>query len=193
MPDVPDLLVLPRQDRDRRSEAGREARAEGPRRKEARLTAARGFPRISAPAAALAAALLLSSCGRVSGDPVTGCLKGAVAAAERRDADGVMSRLAEDFRDAGGGGKADAAELVRRYLAAYESVSLGLSDVAIERGAAAAQAKFKVRMSGRPRAVGGLEGLLPRASRWSFDVRLEARPDGWKIASAAWTRLEDGN
>ncbi len=124
---------------------------------------------------------------------MTACLTGAVAAAESRDADGVMSRVAEGFRDAEGGGKADADALVRRSLAAYESLSLTLSDVAIERGPAAAQAKFKVRMSGRPRLVGGLEGLLPRSSNWSFDVRLEAGTGGWKIAWASWTRLEDGD
>ena len=145
-------------------------------------------------AVALAAgALLLSSCSRAPRDPVTECLKGAVAAAEKRDADGVMSRVAEDFRDAEGGSKSDASALVRRYLAAYESLSLTLSDLAIERGPSSAQAKFKVRMSGRPRAVAGLEGLLPRSSRWGFDVRLEAGPGGWKIASAAWTPLEDLN
>ena len=104
-----------------------------------------------------------------------------------------MSRVAEGFRDAEGGGKADAAALVRRSLAAYESLSLTLSDVAIERGPAAAQAKFKVRMSGRPRAVGGLDGLLPRSSNWSFDVRLEAGTGGWKITWASWTRLEGGD
>jgi hypothetical protein len=122
---------------------------------------------------------------------VADCLKGAVAAAEKRDPDAVMARVAEDFRDAEGGGKTDASALVRRYLGAYESLSLTLSDLAVERGAAAAQAKFKVRMSGRPRAVAGLDGLLPRSSRWSFDVRLESEKGGWRIASAAWSRLED--
>jgi hypothetical protein len=136
-------------------------------------------------------AILLASCGAPR-DPVTECLKGAVAAAEKRDADGVMARVAEGFRDAEGGGKADAAALVRRYLGAYESLSLTLSDVAVERGPAAAHAKFRVRMSGKPRAVGGLDGLLPRSSRWSFDVRLEAGSGGWKIASAAWSLLDDG-
>ena len=136
--------------------------------------------------------LLLASC-RAPRDPVTGCLKGAVAAAEKRDADGVMAHVAEGFRDGEGGGKADAAAVVRRYLAAYESLSLTLSDVAVERGPAAAHAKFRVRMSGKPRAVGGLEGFLPRSSRWSFDVRLEDGAGGWKIASAAWSQLDDGN
>lgn len=145
------------------------------------------------PRAALlaASALLLASSCRAPRDPVTECLKGAVAAAGKRDAAGVMSRVSETFRDAGGGGKADAAALVGRTLGAYEALSISLFDVAIERGAAAAQAKFKVRMSGRPRAVGGLEGFLPRSSRWSFDVRLEDGAGAWKIVSASWTRLED--
>jgi hypothetical protein len=121
------------------------------------------------------------------------CLTGAALAAESRDGDGVMERVAEGFRDAEGGGKADAAALVRRSLAAYESLSLTLSDVAIERGPAAAHATFKVRMSGKPRAAGGLDGLLPRSSNWSFDVRLEAGTRGWKITWASWTRLEGGD
>lgn len=124
---------------------------------------------------------------------MTDCLKAAVAAAEKRDADGVMARVAEEFRDAEGGGKADAAAQVRRYLGAYESLSVTLSDLAVERGPAAAQAKFKVRTSGKPRAARGLDGLLPRSSRWSFDVRLETGSGGWKIVSASWTQLEDGN
>ncbi|HEX7613754.1 MAG TPA: hypothetical protein VF554_00625 [Thermoanaerobaculia bacterium] len=137
------------------------------------------------------ACLFLSSCGAPR-DPVTECLKGAVTAAEKRDADGVLARVAEGFRDGEGGGKADAAALVRRYLGAYESLSLTLSNLAVERGPAAAHAKFRVQMSGKPRAVGGLDGLLPRSSRWSFDVRLEAGAGGWKIASAVWSPLDDG-
>jgi len=146
--------------------------------------------RARAPRAAAWALLLAASC-RGPRDPVRACLEGAVAAAEKRDADAVMARVDDSFRDAEGGGKADASALVKQYLAAYESLRLGLSDVAIERGPSAAQARFKVRMSGTPRAVGGLEGFLPRSSRWSFDVRLESGKRGWRIVSAAWSRLED--
>ncbi len=135
--------------------------------------------------------LLAAACARAPRDPVTECLGGAVAAAEKRDADAVLARVSASFRDAGGGDKAEAAALVRRSLAAYESISLSLEGLAVERGEAAAHARFRVRMSGKPRAVAGLEGLLPRASRWSFDVRLEAERDGWKITNASWTRLDD--
>ena len=147
----------------------------------------------AAQASALAAcALLLASC-RAPRDPVAECLAGAVAAAEKRDAGGVMARVADGFQGNEGGGKADAAALVGRTLAAYESLSLTISDLAVERGPAAAQAKFRVKMSGRPRAVGGLDGLLPRSSRWSFDARLEPGPGGWKIASASWSQMDEGS
>ena len=116
-----------------------------------------------------------------------------IAAAEKRDADGTMARVAEDFRDATGGDRRDTSELVHRTLAAYRSLSLSLTDVAIERGPAAAHAKFRVRMSGTPRAAGGLDGILPRSSRWSFDVRLESRSGGWKITWASWVPIEEAN
>ena len=138
----------------------------------------------------LAFVFLVAACGRSPSDPVLDCLQGAAKAAEARDAGGVLARLSEGYRDAEGG-KAEALLLIKRYFAAYESLSISLADVSVERGDASARARFTVRMSGRPRAVAGLEGLLPRASRWRFDVRLEAEKDGWKITEAAWARLED--
>lgn len=138
----------------------------------------------------LGAVLLVAACARAPRDPVLDCLNGAAKAAEARDADGVLGRVSEGYRDAAGG-KADAALSLKRYFAAYESLSISLADVAVRRGDASARARFTVRMSGRPRAVAGLEGLLPRASRWRFDVRLEAEKEGWKISEAAWDRLED--
>ncbi len=134
--------------------------------------------------------LLAAACGRSSNDPVMDCLNGVTKAAEARDAEGVLARVSEGYRDAEGG-KADAASTLRRYFAAYESLSIALADVAVQRGDTSAKARFTVRMSGRPRAVAGLEGLLPRSSRWRFVVRLEAETEGWRITEAAWERLED--
>ena len=138
----------------------------------------------------LAAVLLVAACARTPRDPVLECLDGAAKAAEARDADAVLARVSEGYRD-NSGAKTDAALLLKRYFAAYESLSISLANVAVQRGDNSARARFTARMSGRPRAVAGLEGLLPRASRWRFDVRLEAEKDGWKITEAAWERLED--
>lgn len=137
----------------------------------------------------LVSVLLVAACTRAPRDPVLECLNGAAKAAEARDADGVLARLSSGYRDAEGG-KAEAALSLRRYFEAYESLSISLADVTVRRGDSSARARFTVRISGRPRAVAGLEGLLPRASRWRFDVRLKAERDGWKISEAGWKPLE---
>ncbi|MGZ6988290.1 MAG: hypothetical protein ACXVH0_04960 [Thermoanaerobaculia bacterium] len=138
-----------------------------------------------------AALVLLASCSREPRDPVRETLKRVVASAEARDAGAVAGYLSASFRDAEGGTKADAADLLRRTLAAYESISLSLSDEVIVKGPKAANATFKVSMSGKPRAVAGLEGFLPRTSAWRFELRLELESGTWKITSAAWRRLEE--
>ena len=138
-----------------------------------------------------AALLLLASCSREPRDPVREILKRVVASAEARDAGAVAGYLSASFRDSEGGSKGDAADLLRRTLAAYESISLSLSDVVIAKGPEAANATFKVGMSGRPRAVAGLEGFLPRTSAWRFELRLELEKGIWRITSAAWRRLEE--
>jgi len=141
-------------------------------------------------AVALLVALLLG-CSRTPRDPVQEAVAGTVKAAQKRDADAVAAFLAPGFRDTAGGDRDEAAATVRRYFAAYESLSLTVSNLVVERGAASGQARFTVSMSGTPRAIGGLEGLLPRASRWHFDLRLEPGDGGWKITHAAWTRVEE--
>ena len=139
-----------------------------------------------------AALVLLASCSREPRDPVRETLKRVVASAEARDAGAVAGYLSASFRDAEGGTKSDAADLLRRTLAAYESISLSLSDEVIAKGPTAANATFKVSMSGKPRAVAGFEGFLPRTSAWRFELRLELEKGTWKITSAAWRRLEEG-
>ena len=139
-----------------------------------------------------AALALLASCSREPRDPVRETLKRVAASAEARDAGAVAGYLSASFRGAEGGTKADAADLLRRTLAAYESISLSLSDEVITKGPTAASATFKVGMSGKPRAVAGLEGFLPRTSAWRFELRLELEKGTWRITSAAWRRLEEG-
>lgn len=140
---------------------------------------------------AAAALTLLAFCGRDARDPVRETVNRVAAAAESRDAGAVGTYLSAGFRDADGGTKADAADLLRRTLGAYASISLTLSDVTVERSPQAARATFRVGMSGKPRAVSGLEGLLPRTSAWRFELRLELEKGSWKITSASWRRLEE--
>ena len=75
---------------------------------------------------------------------------------------------------------------MRRYFAAYEILDVKMKDLTIERAPEAARARFRAELSGQPRKIGGLDGLLPSASTYNFDVRLV--PDGkrWKVAWASW-------
>ena len=128
---------------------------------------------------------MVLACHR-SGDPVQDCLDSLTRAASHRDADALFARVTGDFQAGDGSSRADAQDLARRYFAAYENLDVTLSDVAIERSENAARVRFRAQLSGRPRKIGGLEGLFPRSSTYDFDVRLV--PDGgqWKVAWAQW-------
>jgi hypothetical protein len=69
-------------------------------------------------------------------------------------------------------------------------LDVSLSDVQIERGENAARARFRAKLSGQPRRVGGLEGLVPSSSAYDFDVRLTQEGGRWKVAWASWARAE---
>jgi len=131
------------------------------------------------------AAGLPARCGG-SSDPVRGCLDGVAHAARDRDAAAVFDRVAADFQSGEGASRAEAQDLVRRYLAAYESLDVTLSDVQVERSDNAARARFRATLSGQPRRIGGLDALFPRSSTYDFDVRLAPEDGKWKIAWAQW-------
>ena len=135
--------------------------------------------------------LLLAAGCHENSDPVRATLERIRKAAEARDAAGVLENLASDFRDDTGAGAAEVSEVLRRYFAAYEILNLQMRDLAIERAEQAARARFRLDFSGQPRKIGGLDGLLPSASAYNFDVRLV--PDGkrWKISWAAWQPVGD--
>jgi hypothetical protein len=135
----------------------------------------------------LGALFAAAACGE-KGDPVRRTIDEIVTAAEKRDAAAVVERLAPDFQAADGSGRADAETTLRRYLGAYERLRVRVSDLTIERAAGAARARFRAEISGTPRNVGGLEGLLPRSSVYRFDLRLAPASDGgrWLVTWASW-------
>lgn len=120
-------------------------------------------------------------------DPVRQALDRLVAAAKDRDAGGFVESLALDFQAADGSGRADAEATVRRYFAAYESLDVRISDVSVERAADAARVRFRADLSGKPRNIGGLDGLLPATSAYRFDLRLSPGEGGrWLVSWASW-------
>ena len=138
----------------------------------------------------LAAAGLAVACAVGCGpatDPVQQTIDGIVEGAEDRQAAAIVERLSPDFQAADGSGRADADATLRRYLGAYEKLGVRISELTIERAAGAARARFRADLSGSPRQIGGLEGLLPRASAYRFDLRLVPAEGGrWLVTWASW-------
>ena len=138
---------------------------------------------------ALAAAATLLCCGP-KGDPVQAALDRMVKAAHDRSADAFAENLADDFSGADGMTRAEALSTVRRYFGAYAILDVTLSGVTVERGENVARVRLTADLSGQPQKIGGLEGLLPRSSRYRFELRLV--PDGsrFKVAWASWEPAE---
>jgi hypothetical protein len=140
----------------------------------------------------LVAAVAVAACGEKR-DPVRRAIDDMAAAASEQDASAIVASLAADFQAADGTGRADAEATLRRYLAAYESLDVKISDLTIESAAGAARARFQADLSGKPRSVGGLDRFLPRTSRYRFDLRLAPEPGGgdrWLVTWAGWEQTE---
>lgn len=136
---------------------------------------------------ALAAVLgvLAGACSH-GGDPVRETLDATVKAANARDTKELFSRVAPNFQAADGSGLADARAAVDRDFAAYEILGVTIRDVRIERGEGAARVRLRAEMSGQPRKIAGLEGLVPSAAAYDFDLRLTQDGGKWQIAWARW-------
>ncbi|HUG52669.1 MAG TPA: hypothetical protein VMR21_03680 [Vicinamibacteria bacterium] len=140
--------------------------------------------------AATLAGALAAGCSAPS-DPVLQVVEDVRAAAEERDAQAVVDRLAEDFRGEDGIDRAEALATLRRYFAAYESVDVTVYDVAVARRTEnEAEVGCRVEFTGAARRIGGLDGFLPPAAVMRFDVRLVRRGPDWKVAAAEWTPIE---
>jgi hypothetical protein len=134
--------------------------------------------------------LIVPAACRKPADPVRDVLDVIAAAAGKRDADAILKRISPDFRDQHGGTRAEVEQTVRRALAAYDSLSVSLSGVTIDRKEKEAWASFRADLSGTPTKLGALDAWLPRSSSFRFDVRLVEEDSGWNVVWAAWTRAE---
>jgi hypothetical protein len=123
---------------------------------------------------------------RPKGDPVRKSLDAIVKAANARDTKALFEHVAGNFQAADGSGAAETRATVGRYFAAYEILAVSIRDVQIERGESAARVRLRAEMSGQPRKIGGLEGLVPSSSVYDFDLRLAPEDGKWKVAWAQW-------
>jgi hypothetical protein len=145
-------------------------------------------------AAAAALAVGIAACSRAPSDPVPALLAGLERAAEARDAAAFGERLSPQFRDDHGLDRDEAVRQLKRWFAGYETVSLDVYGVEVDRaeGAPAARVRCVVDFRGQGRRLLGLEGLLPPAAVYRFTLDV-AREDGeWRVRGASYAPAEPG-
>jgi hypothetical protein len=139
----------------------------------------------------LGLACVTSGCAKK--DPIKVLLAEIEEAAEHRDARKVVDHLAPEFLGQGRTDRAEALSELRRYFVAYESVSLTLYDIQIERaeGAAEGRVRLQVDFDGRPLKIGALSGFLPPSAAYRFDLRVRDGGEGWLVSEATWEDVTD--
>jgi hypothetical protein len=126
------------------------------------------------------------ACRARPADPVAALLADVEAAAEARDADAILARLSEGFRDEHGLDRTETGQQVRRWLAAYESVSLEVYGVEIERAPGSARVRCVVEFAGRGRSAFGLGGLLPPEATYRFTLDVADEGGTWRVRGVAY-------
>jgi len=130
------------------------------------------------------------ACSRGPSDPVQELLDDLEAAAEDRDVDRFGSRLSEDFQGPRGVGRVEGLATLRRHFAAYESVGLEVYGVEVDREVATAEVRCVVEFAGRARQLGGLQGLLPPAAVYRFELGVAEDDDVWRVGRASWEQVQ---
>ncbi len=140
----------------------------------------------------LALLLLAPSACRKAADPVRATIAGLEAAAEDRDAEAAGALLAAAYADAQHPDRATALLTIRRYFAAYESISASFSDLVVDRKPDLARATFTASFDASPRKLGALAEMLPRTAKVRFEMNLVPEEGSWKVVWASWSLVAEG-
>ena len=135
----------------------------------------------------LAAVLALAACARKP--PLERLLTDLEAKIEARDAAGAAAHLAPEFVAENGMGHAAAADELKRYFFAYESLDVVFSVISSE-GDPPRTASLRVDMSGRAKKIGGLAGLFPEIAAYRFDLDLVFRDGRLLVAGGRWEPVD---
>ena len=141
--------------------------------------------------AAILVAAPLTSC-KTETDPVRATIEALAEAADDRDADAAGDLLAATYADAEHAERAAALLTIRRYFAAYETISASFSDLQIDRKPDLARVTFTASFDGAPRKLGSLDAMLPRSAKVKFEMNLVPEAGRWKVAWAAWSLVSEG-
>ncbi len=106
-------------------------------------------------------------------------IKSMIASVNSGNLDGIFVNISDEFRSAGGKGKAELREMARNYIEQHIVTSVDVWDIVCigepSREERTAQAAFQVKVHGQP----GVEGFLAECeATFDFDPR-----HGWRMRS----------
>jgi hypothetical protein len=134
-------------------------------------------------------ALAAAACSGPPLSPVEQLLADVEAKVEDKDADGLGKLLAPEFTGPGGLKRAGVPAELRRYFFMYDSLDVTFSGPLVE-GAPPASVKVRVDLSGKPKDVGGLAGLVPDLAAYDLELGLRAEGERLLITRAAYARID---
>lgn len=122
-----------------------------------------------------------------SKDPVSLLMAELEAAAEARDVDGFEHRLDPGFSGNGSVSREEALAMLRRNFAAYERISLDITNV--ERSKSGDRLNFRVDFLGQANTAFNLQNLLPSTAAYQFELQLVEKEGTLMVQKAFWTEL----
>jgi len=125
-------------------------------------------------------------------DPVRATVDALAEAAGDRDADAAGALLATAYADAEHADRAAALLTIRRYFAAYETISASFSDLTVDRKPDVARVTFLATFDGAPKKIGALDAMLPRSAKVRFEMNLVPEEGRWKVSWAGWSLVSEG-
>jgi len=112
--------------------------------------------------------------------------------AEEKNVKKIISNLSKTYLDSQGFNYDTIKGLLLGYFFQHPKISVYITDFEISINNTSARVIFQVVLTGGSK-TGSASDLIPESlGLYAFEVLLKKEPDGWKVTSAKWERLGNG-
>ncbi len=113
-------------------------------------------------------------------------------AAEEKNVKKIINNLSKTYSDPQGFNYDSIRELLLGYFVQHPKISAYITDLEISVDNTFAKAVFQAVLTGGSK-TGSAADLIPESlGIYAFVVEMKKEPDGWKVASATWARVGEG-
>ncbi len=113
-------------------------------------------------------------------------------AAEEKDIKNIISNLSKTYNDPQGYNYNTIKGLVLGYFFRHQSISAYINNLEISVHATIAKATFQAVLTGRGPEQSAVNPIPESLGVYVFVVSLIKESDGWKVTSATWERVGEG-